>query len=144
MNINSSFNYQVHIDYVRSPEGKIFSARYHELHQKVVKKWLYCEKYFLQFFELLKETRNSKYKSLTHFTISCLFQVQNKNLRFRKIQQSHASARRTAFFRGSLKANPSGPTHILIFIGLHERGQTFQMIGLYYHACVIIEYVNYS
>ena len=83
-------------------------------------------------------------KSLTYFTISCLFQVQNKNLRFRKIQQSHANARRTAFFRGSLKANPSGPTHIMIFIGLHERGQTFQMIGLYYHACVIIQNVNYS
>ena len=44
----------------------------------------------------------------------------------------------------SLNANPSGPTHIVIFIGLHERGQTFQMILLYYHACVIIENVNYS
>ena len=76
--------------------------------------------------------------------ISCLFQVQNKDFRFRKIQQGHANARRTAFFRGSLKANPSGPTHIMIFIGLHERGQTFQIIGLYYHACVIIENVNYS
>lgn len=81
---------------------------------------------------------------MTYFIISCLFQVQNKNLRFRKIQQSHAYARRKAFFRGSLKANPSGPTQIMIFIGLHERGQTFQMIGLHYHAYVIIENVNYS
>ena len=81
---------------------------------------------------------------MTYLIISCLFQVQNKNLRFRKIQQSHANARRTAFFRESLKANPSGLTHIMIFIGLHERGQTFQIIGLYYHAYVIIENVNYS